>query len=250
MRLSAHASAPVHRLAHEVGFGRHDSLARGQAVPRPLTSATKPSACSIALVVALTFIGVSASGSARAHRPATCHLNATPGTGPLRISQDSIGILPVTATIRRLRRVCADARDTVMSSGPPGSNEPAFPGLFIPYRGLTILALQYRADLLESDMPPDGWIVAGTNGLLPGGVPMGARWSTLWRRYGAAQVTARGVLVVRFCSLPSLLFTLDVDPTVVVTSGRVDLALIPDDAAVHHILVIGASLAGSLGNCP
>jgi hypothetical protein len=72
----------------------------------------------------------------------------------------------------------------------------------------------------------------------------------MWSRYGTAQASARGVVVVRFCSLPRLLFTINADPAAVVSAGRVDLARIPDDATAHHVLIVGDSLASSFGPCP
>lgn len=185
-----------------------------------------------------------------AQRASSCKLALGPWNSPVRISDDSVGLLPVGAQMGELRRMCPDARDTSVSIAPQASGEAPFPGLVIRYGDSTILALQYQDRGLRPDLPPDGWIVAGTNAVLPSGVPLGAKWAAIWSQYGAAQASGRGVLVVRFCSLPRTLFTLNVDPSAVVSSGRVDLALIPDDATIHHIFIIGHGLARSFGPCP
>lgn len=155
-----------------------------------------------------------------------CPLNAR---GPIRISEDSIGTLPLGAVLRRLRETCPAARETVHY------DEAA---LAFPFPGLTATAVQSR-DSLQLGLPADIWIAEGPTGLLPNDVPMTARWADLRKAYGPGRI-ARGETAVTamFCAHPRLFFTLSAPPETVDFSGpEVDLSLVPDSATMRDVWI-------------
>jgi hypothetical protein len=169
----------------------------------------------------------------------------------VRISGDSVGVFPVAAPVKRLRESCLLVRDTVLTHASGGAEDVKYPGLVWSYRDVTVLALQYVDSVLLGERPPDGWVVQGGNiRIVPGETPLTTPWAELYSLYGTAQASAGDVVVIRFCSLPRMLFTLDVDPGEVrTTSGRVDLATIPPTAQVHHVFIMAESLARSFRPC-
>lgn len=163
---------------------------------------------------------------------------------PVRLSEDSLGLVALSASIRSLRVACPLARDTSLP-GPTVTR--SYPGLVLPAGRLTVVAVQYSQPSLESERPPDGWIIAGRGAFLSPGVRLDSPWATLHNGLGPAQAMAQGVLVVRFCSLPRMLFTLNAKAD---KSGLADLARIPSGTTVHHVFIIGRHLGSALGPCP
>ena len=165
---------------------------------------------------------------------------------PVRVSEDSIGPLPLFASISSLAASCPSGTDTVFV-GPSGRR---FPAKVYHFQELSALAVQYRGAVLDSGRSPDGWIVTGWSGVLPGDVPLGSSWSMLWLRYGSAQANNRNVLVVRFCRLPRMLFTMNLDSVSLEPLGEpVDLAAIPRFATIHHLLIVSPELGRAFERC-
>jgi hypothetical protein len=168
---------------------------------------------------------------------------------PLTITEDSIGRWSTRASIRNLRTQCPTARDTTLQTNP--STGRSYPGLVVSTPELTLVALQYQDSVLQADRSPDGWIISGTAEiLLPDSVPITAPWSELWSRFGRVQASKGAVIVVRFCRIPRMLITLDVPRDRVRSSpAGLDLQTIPKGASIHHIFLMGDSLARSFRPC-
>lgn len=166
---------------------------------------------------------------------------------PISLTDTSVGPLVASATLAVLRSLCSAAYDTTLLD--PASSGSEYPGLAFPFKGATIIALQYRAVTLKPHLSADGWIVTGSV-RLPSGAPLDGRWSRIYRDYPAIQASAGFVLVVRLCALPNVLLTLDTDPNLVRDpSGLVDLARIPKDARVLQAFILSKQLGHSLSPC-
>jgi hypothetical protein len=157
----------------------------------------------------------------------TCQLN-----GPVHISQDSVGPLPIAAPLVRLLKIC---------SGVPRlrqTEEHEYPALEFRLGGLTILASQ-TAESLSLNEHADTWEVTGTDGVLPMGQSLNARWETLWRTYGlAVGRTMTDNVTVMFCKFPRMF--LDLDATLQAVGPVVDqddLRKIPPDARIVRIII-------------
>ncbi len=171
-----------------------------------------------------------------------------PASEPPVLSPDSIGYLRLDEHLGRLRELCPAARDT--TARPQGNAGTAYPGLVFRFDSLTVIALQYGGTALDTSRAADGWIVLGSRATIQRKVPLAAPWSALHAALGTVQVNARGVLAVRFCSFPNAIITLSTDPGAVVTrGGQVDLSSIPPEATVHHVFIMGRSLASHLLGC-
>ncbi len=170
---------------------------------------------------------------------------------PLRISNDSVGRMTALQPIGTLRRLCPMTKDTSLSIVAANGRSLRYPGLNISHDGVTILALQYMDSVLHSDRPVDGWIISGNGGIIVGGTrPLDMSWSEMYAFYGLAQVSVGNDVTVRFCSLPNMVFTLNVEPTAVRKVGdHVDLRSIPQNAHFHHVFVVGGSLSNAFRPC-
>jgi hypothetical protein len=164
------------------------------------------------------------------------------------VSPDSIGSLGLQEALGRLRDVCVSARDTSLQLQVDAPD--AYPGLVFHFDSLLVIALQYGRSSLDLRRPADIWMVFGRGGTIQRKVALAASWSSLHAALGMPQANARGVLVVRFCSFPNALMTLDADPRAVTTrGGRVDLTTIPASATIHHLVIMTRTLAGHLQGC-
>lgn len=180
-------------------------------------------------------------------RQSSCPLNHQYGVA---ITDSSVGTLILNLSLDSILSLCPLARDTTVSGANQGPNAQRFPGRIYGSGRLQLIALQYQDSVLRPDRPADGWIVRGTGGTLPSGVPLTATWRELVAAYGRANASAGAVVVVQFCSLPAVLFTLNADPrAVVTTTGRVDLSRIPPTTTIHHIFILGRSLRGAVKPC-
>jgi len=168
----------------------------------------------------------------RAHSTATLQSKCNVG-GPVRISPEAVGPLPVAAPLRQLLTICRGVQ-TVREA-----EEHAYPALEFHVGGLTILASQtIESDSVKLDDPADTWEVRGTNGILPRGVPMNSRWADLQRAYGAAiGDIVFDQVVVRFCKFPNLVLHLDADYETVRPIQGNDLSRIPSDSKIVRILI-------------
>lgn len=75
--------------------------------------------------------------------------------------------------------------------------------------------------------------------VLPGGVPLSATWSQLYRAYGPAFAsTEQGILEVGFCGLPRFGFVLNADPDLIGSPEVTgDLSGIPSDARINEVYI-------------
>src|SRR5437763_6376557 len=135
------------------------------------------------------------------------------GAGPIRISEDSIGPLNLSATVKGLRAVCPAALDTVWY----GEND-VYPAVAFLFDGLTAVAVQYQDSLLPNQ-PAERWFVRGANGLILGQVALSASWVDVERSFGAGIGEAPDGVTVMFCAHRRILFELDASPHSV-TPGR------------------------------
>lgn len=166
------------------------------------------------------------------------------------ITDTSVGTLTLSMSLDSLTRLCPRLRDTTVAGPGGGGTIQRFPGRIYGSDRLQVVALQYQDTVLRPTSPADGWIVRGQDGTLPGGVPLTASWRELAEVYGRANASAGTVVVVRFCSLPTILFTINADPhSVVASNGQVDLSRIPASATVHHIFILGQRLRDALRPC-
>ncbi len=149
----------------------------------------------------------------------------------VRISDDSIGPLPLGATMQSLRATCRAARDTVRYG-----ESSSYPGVVFPFHGLSVVAFQYE-DSLHLDEPADTWIVRGANGLLPNGVRTTATWAELRKAYGPGRGGGDLGLAVMFCTHPNLFLELDASPDSVRHDRPTDLSRIPNNARITEILI-------------
>ena len=148
-------------------------------------------------------------------------------TGVVRISPDSIGPLPVTATLARLRALCPAARDTVEYG-----DESANPAVFFPFWHLNVIAFQAGSSL-RPERQAEGWVVGGTNGVLPEGVPLTARWKDVRTAYGNAMGETESGVTVMFCKWPTFFFKIDarIEPG----TQLEDFSVIPDNAGILYV---------------
>jgi hypothetical protein len=153
--------------------------------------------------------------------------------GPIQISEDSVGTLALDAALRQLRESCPTASDTRHYA-----ETEDYAALVFPFPGLSATAVQWR-DSLQPDMPADSWIVEGTNGVLPNGVPMTAPWAALRRAYGTGLV-ARGevALTAMCCAHRRLFFILRASPETMENGGPdPDLSLVPDSTRIRNVSI-------------
>jgi hypothetical protein len=173
-------------------------------------------------------------------------------TVPPRLGEDSVSDIRLFVTLGELASICPGARDTSFSGNPDNrGRRREYPALALNVAGLRLLGVQYRNSQIDRTQPADGWIVFGTNAeLSPSLTPLASGWGALWPSLGDAQANNRGLLVVKFCSLPRMLFTMDADSTTLERLGDpVDLAAIPSTTKVHHILILSPVLGRALHPC-
>ena len=156
-----------------------------------------------------------------------------PETGPVSISPEAVGPLPVTAPVRDLLRLCPGV--TTMRE----TEEHAYPAAEFHISGLTILASQtIEADSLRLDEPADTWEVKGTGGVLPMGVPLTSNWAELRRTYGPAIVGPEFDDVwVMFCKFPKLYLYLNADRETVIPFDDRAVTRIPGNSRIVRIIV-------------
>ena len=207
------------------------------------------------VILATAALSVCGAPPARAQSPGPPRLCQSAHPAP--ISEDSIGPLNLERPLGDLKRACASSYDTTAALSP---DRPKFPGVAFPFKDLSVVALQYSGANLDTSRAADGWVVAGGGGVLPNGVPTTATWSQLYHRYGRAQANMRGVLLIRFCALPRILFTMNVvggSPKGGVvpraeesdSTDVVDLTKIPAESTIHHLFILSKRLAASLLPC-
>jgi len=159
------------------------------------------------------------------------------GAGPVRISEDSIGPLDLTAPLERLKALCPGSGDTVWYGG-----ETASPAVFLPFDGLTVFAVQHQ-DSLVRDQPADGWEIRGTNGLLFGRLPLTASWVEFQSAFGPGIASGANVstdeksVTVMFCAHPRVFLVLEAPPESLTLGRRADLSRIPSVARIVQLAI-------------
>ncbi len=192
--------------------------------------------------------GLGSAASAQAMSMSERRNCVPPPGGMLNVSEDSIGSLGIDEELGRLRDLCVSARDTIVRLRVDVPND--YPGLAFHFDSLLVIALQYRGSSLDLRRPADVWMIFGGGGTIQHKVALSASWSSLRTALGMPQANARGVLVVRFCSFPNAVMTLNADPRAVTTrGGRVDVTTIPASATIHHLVIMTRSLASHLQGC-
>jgi hypothetical protein len=151
-----------------------------------------------------------------------------------RITKDSIDNLALWSPLRLLQALNPAAYDTVQYGA-----ETAHPAVAFPFPGLTAIALE-DLDSLDLDQVPDGWIIKGTDGLLPDSVPLTASWQQLHARYGEV-IGDPGEVTVMFCRLPGFFFFLN---THLEDTGHLDVSLIPAGTTIKELLIRKSLPAG------
>ena len=164
-----------------------------------------------------------------------------PGSGPLQVSTETIGGLPLEESLRQLKVRCplptAARFDSFESTGP---------GLAFPFDSIKLIGFQHGAklDLLK---PAVGWEVTGCGARLPRGVSTCARWSELIAAYGDSGTgnTEFGPAVVHLRALPGYSFELNVTDSVVGSlETQSDLSRIPGNARLVRIRIAGRESEG------
>ncbi len=154
------------------------------------------------------------------------------GSDPIRVSEDSIGPLDLSASLKRLRVSCPAAYETI-SYG----EETANPAVAFPFDGLAAIAVQHQDSVL-ANQPADGWRVTGTKGLLLGRLPLTAPWTELRTAFGPGIDDGSHGLTVMFCAYPRLLFRLDAPSEGVTSEQRSDLSRIPSGARIRELEIL------------
>ena len=166
------------------------------------------------------------------------------------LGQDSVGFLPLWVPMRALKELCPTAYDTAIVGPGQIRGKSSYPGVVFRFAGLHAIALQYSDTSLALDKPPSGWVISGGAGPFASGATMSSTWIALSNRLGRFQASAGDVLVVRFCSLPRILFSMNVDPkTVLDDRGHIAESLVPRSATIHHIFIMSESLARPFAPC-
>jgi hypothetical protein len=129
-----------------------------------------------------------------------------PYPGPVNVSADSIGPLPINATIYELQRICPSAdMDTTRRRFTDGM--PAVPVVVFRFDSVEILA-EFTAfkRLIEPGDHIDLWSVSGSARLF-GTIPMNVPWSVLAKEGGNGTMTFSGPLTkVQFARWPTFVF--------------------------------------------
>jgi hypothetical protein len=180
------------------------------------------------------------------------------------ISEEAIGALRLDEPLGALERTCPFARDTsIVNSVQADGRTSRYPGVSFPFENMSVLALQYGVDRLDLNRPADGWILTGAGGVLPRNVPTSSTWALLYSRYGPAQANSGRMVLTRFCALPRILFTMNVDGAFTDHSSEqaiprvgdqgsndvLDLRMIPGSATIHHLFIMSRPLAASFTPC-
>ena len=154
-------------------------------------------------------------------------------SGPVRISPQAVGPLPVAAPVRQLLTICHGVQ-TLREA-----EEHNYPAVEFHIGGLTILASQtIEGDSVNLDDRADTWEVKGTSGLLPMGVPLNSSWGALRRAYGAAVVnTVFDEVEVMFCKFPSMSLYLDADVEGLRPIDGNELTRIPADSKLVRVII-------------
>lgn len=163
----------------------------------------------------------------------------------LRISEDSIGPLPLFLPIDRVAAVCPSADTTFVGGG--GRQ---YPAMVVHFPGITAVGIQYRGTRLDRLQPADGWVVFGSGGRLPGNSTLSSDWWYLSAGLGTWQGTNRGVFVVRFCREPRVVFTMNADSAALERMGDPpNMAAVPRSATIRHVLIVSPTLGRAFLPC-
>ena len=198
------------------------------------------------LVMQQATLGAGAPGTLRDPRIAQCPV---PAPSTRRISQDSIYQFSLESSLSELKSLCRGARDTIIIGRVPSGEDQRFAGLVFDFDSLTAIGYQLT-EILQSERPAEGWIVSGTLGSLPQGVQLTTSWKHLSQAYGDLQMQVADEVVVRFCTLPRILFTMRLDHrylSVLRNSG--DPSRIPQGATIEHILILSRLWQNLLPPC-
>jgi hypothetical protein len=152
----------------------------------------------------------------------------------VRVSLDSIGGLPLSEALGRLRTRCAAATPTTFQG-----YESTSPALLFPFDSLRVVAIQH-GDELDTLQAADAWEVQGCGGRFPKGVSTCAVWVQLVAAYGDAGEgsTEFGPARVRLRTMPGYDFELDVsDSTVRSLEVQPDLSRIPPTARLVRTIL-------------
>jgi hypothetical protein len=112
-----------------------------------------------------------------------------------------------------------------------------YPALLFPFDSVTVVAWQYFRSL-EPDRAAVVWAIRGTNGVLPHGVPLTARWHDLHGAYGRGIGNTSFGVDITFCRLPGFYFDLEADPDSVGPIWAGDFTQIPDTAKLLQVSIM------------
>ena len=103
----------------------------------------------------------------------------------LNITADSIGPLSIRAPLLELLRRCPGARIDTSQAGPDETSPQMKPRVVFPFEGLEVSAVAGGPPTaVDSGLPLRLWILGGSGGQLPRGLPSNATWSQLTAAYG------------------------------------------------------------------
>jgi hypothetical protein len=136
------------------------------------------------------------------------------GSGPVAIDAGQIGALRLDQTLAELHRICPNMRDTTAHG-----DESLDTAVVISRAHLSVIGRiatvadeegthQYVTDSARHILE---WTITGTDGVLPGGVPLSAPYDSLARAYGNPSASPlNGDVYVWFCKrVPSMVFHFD-----------------------------------------
>lgn len=205
----------------------------------------------IALCLAVVTLSCEAKPSAGAHETtavvtseaAAARDRTTPQCGAvsgasIQVSSDSIGGLPLSESLARLKALCAIATPTAFQGG-----ESTSPGLSFPFDSLKVVAFQH-SDELDTLRAADAWEVEGCGGRFRKGVSTCATWAELVAAYGDSGEgsTEFGPARVRLRTMPGYAFELDVtEGTVGSLEVQPDLSRIPATARLVRTILAPAA---------
>jgi hypothetical protein len=108
---------------------------------------------------------------------------------------------------------------------------------------VTAVAVQFGYSMTPQ-LPADMWVVEGTAGFLPRGVPLDGTWGALSNAYGRAIGDTDFGVTVMFCAHPRLFFDLSADLRD--TGPITDFSLIPDSARITRVTIVRTRPGGWL----
>ena len=164
-------------------------------------------------------------------RPALCGQQTA---GPVRLTPDSIGPIPLWASVAAIRQVCRTAKDTLQRGVATEMGGNTYPAIVVYFPDLKVIGVQW-APTLDAQAPVNVWSVRGANGVLPGGATLGATWKQLSGRGRGMMSMGPDSVKLMFCDSPGLFLHLRGAPR---PAGHVDpndLSQIPGDWVLQSV---------------